>query len=186
MRRVKAALAGQAILFHAADAEIEAALLGTEIAVFELRERGAETDGALALSVAGRIGLGARCVGTAADRTRTVARDAGVRSALDPLHGVAFHIVESPGVGKFAAHGLWLLVGVVEIPEIPVVDLLAPVVVRAGSGAGGIFPLGFQRHACADGFAVGFCVIQAHKDDRLFTVQPKTRCTPSMGSPALF
>src|SRR5260370_29388124 len=120
MRRVKAALAGQAILFRAADAEIEAALLGTEIAVFELRERGAETDGALALSVVGWIGLGARRVRPAAHRARTLARDAGVWPALDPLHRIAFHIVESPRVGKLAAHGFRLLVGVVEIPEIPV------------------------------------------------------------------
>ena len=167
--------------FCAAYAVIEAALLGTEIAVLGAGKYGTETDSALALSVVGRIGLRARCVRPATEGARPVARDAGVRSALDPLHGVALHVVESPGIREFTADGFRLLVGVIEIPEIVVVDFLAPVVVRAGSGAGGIFPLGFDRHACADGFTVGFRVIEAHEHDRLLVAQRKAGGPPVMG-----
>jgi hypothetical protein len=68
-------------LFRATDAVVEAALVGTEIAVLETRERGAETNGALVLSVLRRIGLRARGVRSAADRPRVLAGDARVQTA---------------------------------------------------------------------------------------------------------
>ena len=103
------------------------------------------------------------------------------RPALHPFHRVAFHIVKSPGVREFAAYGFRPLVGIVEIPQVPVVDLLAPVMVSGGSRAGGIFPFGFQRHARANRLAVRLGVVQAHEHHRLAAAQRKAGRSPVAG-----
>src|SRR6516162_6480728 len=87
---------------------------------------------------------------------RAVQVETLVENVVTPLGHVAVHIVKAPGIGLLFADGMSFLVGIVSEPsEFNQLARIAPKrVIRVGSGATCIFPLGLGRQSIAVGLKI--------------------------------
>ena len=98
---------------------------------------------------------------------------------LAVLAGVAHHVIETPGVRQLASHRAGARAfGVAPMPEVSVVEFVAPVERGVRAGLAGVDPLGLGRQVHTGPAGVLQSILVAEVYDRVVVPLRKTRVLP--------